>query len=82
MSKTVTLRQASQEFARLVREAEAGAEFVITLRGQPVARLVPAAAGPVLSPARAAARSRVRRRMESGWPLSAEPLDRASLHER
>jgi prevent-host-death family protein len=41
MSKTVTLRDANQNFARYVREAAGGEEFIITRRGQPVARLVP-----------------------------------------
>jgi prevent-host-death family protein len=41
MAKTVTLRDANQQFARCIREVEAGEEFVITRNGNPVARLVP-----------------------------------------
>ena len=41
MAKTVTLRDANQQFARCIREVEAGEEFVITRNGTPVARLVP-----------------------------------------
>jgi prevent-host-death family protein len=80
---TLTLREANQGFARLVREAEGGATFTITRRGVPVARLVPIGESPGrLTLAQEAARARTRRRMESGWPLAAGPLDRDALHER
>jgi prevent-host-death family protein len=39
MTKTVTVREANQSFARCIREVEAGEEFVITRNGTPVARL-------------------------------------------
>ena len=39
MTKTLTLRDANQSFARCIREVEAGEEFVITRNGTPVARL-------------------------------------------
>ena len=45
MTKTVTLREANQSFARCIREVEAGEEFLITRNGTPVARLVPSASG-------------------------------------
>lgn len=41
MTKTLTLREANQGFARCIREVEAGEEFVITRNGTPVARLSP-----------------------------------------
>lgn len=40
--KTVSAREANQRFSKLLAEAQAGAEIVITKRGTPVARLVPA----------------------------------------
>jgi prevent-host-death family protein len=40
MTKTISLREANQGFARCIREVEAREEFVITRKGQPVARLV------------------------------------------
>ncbi len=82
MSKTITLREANQEFARCVRNVEAGAEYIITRNGRPVARLVPAGGRRMLSPQQQAARARTRARMEKGWPIGAGPLDRDSLHER
>jgi prevent-host-death family protein len=46
MTNTIGLREANQQFARCVREVEAGEEFVITRDGKPVARLVPASGNP------------------------------------
>ena len=40
MSRTISLREANQTFARCIREVEGGAEYVITRNGEPVARLV------------------------------------------
>lgn len=84
MTKTITLREANQAFARCVRDVEAGEAFLITRNGIPVARLVPVAGSPrALSPAQQAALARTRARMARGWPLGAGPLgDRAALHER
>jgi prevent-host-death family protein len=82
MSKSISLREANQAFARCVREVEAGEEYVITRNGRPVARLVPFGGRRVLSPEQQAARARARARMEQGWPIAAGPLDRDSLHER
>ncbi len=82
MSKTISLREANQAFARCVRDVEAGAEYIITRNGRPVARLVPAGMRRILSPEQQAARARTRARMEKGWPIGAGPLDRDSLHER
>ena len=82
MSKTITLREANQAFARCIREVEAGAEYIITRNGRAVARLVPVGVRRILSPEQQAARARTRARMEMGWPIGAGPLDRDSLHER
>ena len=52
MTKTITLREANQAFARCVRDVEAGEAFLITRNGIPVARLVPVAGRPrALAPA-------------------------------
>lgn len=82
MSKTISLREANQAFARCIREVEAGAEYIITRNGQPVARLAPIAGRRVLTARQEAALARTRARMESGWPIGAGPLDREALHER
>ena len=82
MSETVTLRDANQKFAALVRAVESGKEFVITRRGKPVARLSSVGAKRVLTPSQEAARRRSLKRMRKGWPLNAGPLDRDAIHER
>jgi prevent-host-death family protein len=81
-AKTISLREANQGFARCVRDVEAGAEYLITRNGTPVARLVPVLNLQSLSPRQAAALARTRARMDTGWPIGACRLDRDALHER
>jgi prevent-host-death family protein len=82
MTKTMTLREANQSFARCIRAVEAGEEFVITRNGTPVARLAPVSKRRVLTPTQQAAWERTRQRMDEGWDIGAGPLDRDALHER
>ena len=82
MTKTLTLRDANQGFARLVRDVEAGEDFVITRNGKPVARLTPVSGVRTLSATQAAALARTHARMDQGWPLAGGPLDRDALHDR
>jgi prevent-host-death family protein len=82
MTKTVTLRDANQQFARCIREVEAGEEFVITRNGKPVARLTPVAKRRVLTPQQQAAWECLQAAMEEGLDIGAGPLDRDALHER
>jgi prevent-host-death family protein len=82
MAKTLSLRDANQSFARCVREAEAGEEFIITRNGTPVARLTPISKRRILTPEQQAAWERIRAAMEEGWDIGAGPLDRDALHER
>jgi prevent-host-death family protein len=86
VTKTVTLREANQAFARCVREVEAGEEYLITRNGRPVARLAPVATDRErpLSQAQEAALARTRARAAAGWPIAAAaaPLDRDALHGR
>ena len=82
MTKTVSLREANQSFARCIREVEAGEEFVITRNGTPVARLTPVSKRRILTPEQQAAWDRTLERMEKGWNIGAGPLDRDSLYER
>ena len=83
MEKTLTLREANQAFARVVREVESGAAYVITRNGKPVAKISPVAgARRVLTAEQEASLSRMIACMEEGWPLNASGFDRGSLHER
>lgn len=82
MTRTLTLREANQSFARCIREVEAGEEFVITRNGAPVARLSPVSNRRVLTPEQQAALERTRKRMQQGWDLGGDRIDRDALHER
>jgi prevent-host-death family protein len=82
MTKTLSLRDANQTFARCIREVEAGEEIVITRNGTPVARLLPVNKRRVLTPAQQAALERLNAAMDKGWDIGAGPLDRDALHER
>jgi len=81
MATKISLRDANQRFARLVREVESGREFVVTRRGQAVARIVPAAARRVLTAEQEAARRRSAARLAKGWALRLGRIDGAGLHD-
>ena len=78
---SVTARDANQRFSQLLREVDKGQEFVVTLRGRAVARLVPVEANGrrVLTAEQEAA---LERTLARKWHLGNEPFDRDSLHER
>lgn len=82
MTATISLREANQGFAKYVRAVERGRTFVITRRGEPVARLMPVAANRELTPQQQAARKRTLERMRRGWDLGDAKFDRDALHER
>jgi prevent-host-death family protein len=83
MQKSVSAREANQQFARILRDVEGGAEFLVTRRGRPVARIVPAAAPGErqLTPEQEAALERTRRRLEKGWDLGGGKFDRDKLYD-
>lgn len=81
--REVTIRDANQGFAKLIREVEAGQEVVITRRGRPVARIEPFRSGRrVLTAEQEAALEEAERIIDQGWDLKSGPLDRNQLHER
>jgi len=82
MAKTVTLRDANQNFAKYVRDAEAGEEIVVTRRGEPVAKIVPMPRKRRRLTARQqAALDRLFELASKGY-RSAGPWTRDELHER
>jgi prevent-host-death family protein len=81
MSKTITLREANQNFSRCIREVEAGEEYVITRNGTAVARLMPVGGTRVLTPSQKAARARALAAMTEGWPLSTGRFNRDEIYE-
>lgn len=83
MSTAITLRDANQHFAQLVRQVEGGADFVVTRRGKPVARILPVeSAERRLTAEQEAALERSLKRARAGWSGDGGPFDRAALHER
>lgn len=82
MQHQISLREANQHLSRYIKTVEQGEELVITRRGKPVARLVPVATKPELSPEQLEALSRTRERMRPGRDLGGRMPSRESLHER
>jgi prevent-host-death family protein len=78
---TITAREANQQFAKVLREVAQGKEFVVTMRGRPVARITPAGEDGthVPTPEQEAAWQRIR---AFARPLGIKKVDREELHER
>ena len=83
MHRSVSAREANQQFARILRDVEAGAEIVVTRRGQPVARIVPAQPPGErrLTAEQEAALERTRQRLEKGWDLGGGKFNRDELYD-
>lgn len=84
MVETIGAREANHNFARLLKEVEAGSEFVVTRHGRPIARIVPMDDDRPrrLTPAQEAALARSSKRLRQGWALGGGRLDRDSLYDR
>jgi prevent-host-death family protein len=82
--KTITAREANQNFAKLLRAVEDGAEFLVTRKGVPVARIVAARTDGMrrLTPAQEKVLARSMARLRQGWSLGGGRIDRDALHER
>ena len=85
----ISAREANQRFARLLARAEAGEEVVITKRGRPVARLVPATGGAGLRPASVPqatdideARHHLARVLQEGIPFGGRGVRREAMHRQ
>jgi prevent-host-death family protein len=79
--RTVSAREANQQFSRLLGEVANGEEVVITRRGQPVATLVPYRGQP-MSPERQAAIERLIALGRKGFHLGGIRATRDEMHER
>ena len=66
--RSVSAREANQQFSRILAEAEGGEDVVITRRGEPVATLAPYRA-PEMTPEKKAAVERAIRMMENAPDL-------------
>jgi prevent-host-death family protein len=83
MQRSVSAREANQQFSRILREVEAGTEILVTRRGRSVARIVPAqqARERQLTQEQEAALERTRRRLEKGWDLGGGKFNRDELYD-
>jgi prevent-host-death family protein len=83
VQKSVSAREANQQFSRILRDVEAGAEIVVTRRGRPVARIVPAppSGERQLTPEQEAALERTRQRLGKGWDLGVGKFNRDELYD-
>ena len=81
--RTVTARQANQEFSELLSRVERGEEILITKRSKPVAVLSPYRP-PLMTPERERAIAHAIEVMERGlpWGRSLRQFSRDEMHER
>jgi prevent-host-death family protein len=80
--KSVTLREANQQFSRIISEVEEGATVTLTRRGKPVARLVPCDDDHRADPAWQTAYRQMETLLDEGAPLGGLKVDRDDLYDR
>lgn len=82
MDDTVSAAEANRRFAALLRRVRAGESFVVTSRGQPVARIVPVAEPTAEEEVRrAAAKATLFERLRSQPVQDVGPWTRDELYE-
>jgi prevent-host-death family protein len=86
MAETITARDANHQFSRLLSDVEAGAEYVVTRNGKPVARIVPERAEDGQrdwTPEQRAAWANLMEIFKTAQPSEdGTPFDRDSLYDR
>jgi len=80
--RTVSLKEANQQFSKLVQEVEQGESVVITRRGKPVARLSPQPADKMDDPEWRAAYERMVETFREGADLGGLKINRDELYDR
>ena len=80
--RTVSLTTANQEFSRLIKEVGHGKGFLITRRGQPIAKLIPHTVDRSDDPGWAADYQQMMNRLEKGASLGGLRIKREELYER
>ncbi len=80
--RQVSLREANQNFSRLIAEVEAGEQVVLTRRGRPVARIVPEARRRQLTPEQQAAYERMMALMNRGHRSGGQGVNRDEIYDR
>lgn len=83
LQRTISLRDANQGFARMVREVESGASFTITRNGVPVAEVRPVKTPErKLTPAQEKALAETIELSKAGYFMEPWTFNRDELHER
>jgi prevent-host-death family protein len=82
MQEIISIRDANRHLSRYLKKVEEGAEIIITRCGKPIARVLPVESRPHLSDTQRAARERLWERMNRGYSLGVDRVDREILHER
>jgi prevent-host-death family protein len=81
--RQVSLRDANQNFAKLIAEVEAGEQVVLTRRGRPVARIVPETPRKrMLTAEQQAAYERMVERLRRGYDLGGLKVNRDEIYDR
>lgn len=78
MERTVSAAEANRNFSRLLREVREGQEYVVTVHGRPVAKLVPVGEA---DRAMAAAREALFARLRSQPAVDIGPWTRDELYD-
>jgi len=84
MPGTITVREANQQVARVVRDVEAGKEFVVTRNGVPIARISPERAADGtrrLTPIKEHAQADSLAWLRPGWSVGIGHVERDDLHD-
>jgi prevent-host-death family protein len=83
VQRSVSAREANQYFSRILRDVEAGAEIVVTRRGQPVARIVPTRSSSErrLTAEQETTHARSMERLRKGWARGGGKFSRDKLYD-
>lgn len=76
MEEAISAAAASRKFMRILRRVHEGRSYIVTSRGRPVARIVPANRLEI----RSSARTALQARLESQAGVNVEGWTRAELH--
>lgn len=82
MEQQASLREVNQHLSHYIDIVENGHEVLITRRGQPVAKLVPAQVTRKLTKKQQAAWERIAKFIDPGFNLGKEKFKREDLYDR
>jgi len=80
--QTISLMTANQNFSKLIKQVERGENFIITRRGQPVARLTSHKSDKTSDPDWLSAYEQMKANMDEGVSLAGLRIKREELYDR